>query len=85
MAACSLAGRAILVQHASAGDEVFARGTLLSAQGDECVVRLAAASELTVPAECVHLANPEDAPAPADHCELMHLSEATVLENTRRR
>ena len=65
------------------GDEPFARGTLLH-RADSCRVQLQSGETVDVRPEDIFPANPENT-APADCCELIHLSEATLLANLRAR
>jgi myosin V len=77
--------RAVLVKDAVVGGLLFTRGLFVRSSPDDqhTTVRLDSGGELEVPTANVHLANGDE--TPDDHAELTHLSEATVLENTRLR
>ena len=69
----------------AAGDEAFERATVLSELPDRGhLVRTAAGVEREVRAVECSLANAEDMVVP-DTCQLIHLSESTILANLRQR
>ena len=71
---------------AIAGTDVYTKGHILGVDGNKVTVEThndIKSQELVLPAaECFHPHPGEDV---ADHCQLMFLSQPTMLENTRRR
>jgi len=68
---------------AIAGTDVYTKGHVLGIDGNKATVEThneVKSQELILPAaECFHLHPGEDV---ADHCQLMFLSQPTMLENT---
>ena len=71
---------------AIAGTDVYTKGHILGIDGNKVTVETSnelKSQELIIPAaECFHPHPGDDVP---DHCQLMFLSQPTMLENTRRR
>ena len=71
---------------AVAGSDFFTKGRILNINGNKVTVETSNAvktQELILPlAECFMMCPPDDVP---DHCQLMFLSQPTLLENTRAR
>ena len=69
---------------AIAGSDFFAKGRVVSISGHKVTVETSSAvktQELILPiAECYMMCPAEDVP---DHCQLMYLSQPTLLENTK--
>ena len=80
-------GQRVWVKDTSiAGTDYFALGNVLAINGNKITVETAndtKTQELILPSHECHLPHPGE-PVP-DHCQLMFLSQPTLLENTRKR
>jgi myosin heavy subunit len=69
-----------------AGTDLFTKGHILNINANKITVETSnnvKTQELIIPAqECFHICPEGDVP---DHCQLMFLSQPTMLENTRKR
>ena len=72
---------------AIAGNDYFTKGRILNINGNKVTVETSNAvktQELILPLNECHMMQPGDNDVP-DHCQLMYLSQATLLQNTRQR
>ena len=69
-----------------AGTDLYTKGHILNINGNKVTVETSndvKTQELIIPtAECFMINPGKDVP---DHCQMMHLSQPTLLENTRQR
>lgn len=69
-----------------AGSALYTKGHILAISGNKVTVETSndlKTQELVLPlGECFQICPDQDVP---DHCQLMHLSQPTLLENTRKR